>query len=220
MPARKQSAEAMPVPVVRRLPRYLTHVTELRRLGVEWVSSQGLAGALNLTPSTVRQDLSHLSLAGVSKRGYEIGRLEAALVRELGCETTHRCCIVGAGNLGCALALHGQFAQHGFNICALFDQHPTVIGRKVGRLPVKPMELLERTVQGRRVEIGIIAVPAAAAQQVADRLIISGVRGLLNLAYTHIQAPRRVAVVDARILASLQELAYALRTANGGRRRR
>jgi redox-sensing transcriptional repressor len=197
--------------VIRRLPRYLIRARELKHAGRAWASSQDLAEALDLTPSTVRQDISYLALAGVAKRGYEIRRLEAVIGAELGADTRHCCVIVGAGLLGRALALHGDMVEHGFFPCAIFDRDPRRVGRRVGDLVVRPMDRLPSTVRRRRAEIGVIAVPAAAAQEVADRLVAAGIRGILNLAHMHVRVPRRVPVVEARILARLQELAFALR---------
>jgi redox-sensing transcriptional repressor len=207
--------ENPPEPVVRRLPRYLIHVRELRKLGVEWISSQRMAEALGLTSSTVRQDLSHLDLTGVAKRGYETGRLEEVLRVMLVGQTTHRAVIVGAGYLGCALALHGDLSRHEFLVCGIFDKDPEIVGTKVGELSIRPMDALKTVVRKRRVELGIVAVPASAAQSVADLLTEAGVQGILNLAYVHLRVPPGVVVVDARLLASLQQLAYAVRAQNG-----
>ena len=204
--------EKLPQPVRRRLPRYLIYVRELREAGVEWVSSADLARDLGLTSSTVRQDLSQLDLVGVSKRGYEIEKLLAVLTHELGGDRTHRVLIVGAGFLGSALALHGALAQHGFEVCAIMDVNPEIIGSKVGRLPVRPMSALRRVLEQEGIDIGIIAVPVKEAQRVADALIEAGVTALLNLALIQLKVPDRIAVVDARIVVSLQELAYILRT--------
>jgi redox-sensing transcriptional repressor len=195
---------------VRRLPKYLTYVRELREDGTEWVSSQELAGGLGLTSSTVRQDLSHLEISGISKRGYETKSLEDVLFRELGGHVTRPVVIVGAGNLGCALARHEVFRKLGFDVCGIFDAETKVIGRKVGSLTVGGMDDLPAFVREHRVEIGIVAVPAGAAQQVTDQLVAAGVPSLLNMACAHIHVPRDVAVVDARILENLQELSYIL----------
>ena len=203
----------MPHPVVLRLPQYLTHVRTARRGGAEWLSSQNLADALGLTSSTVRQDLSHLELSGTSKRGYEAGTLEAALRDALGGAVLSRLVIVGAGHLGCALALHGEFAENGFRACGIFDRSDGVIGTRVGRFVVRPMAELPGVVHRRNVDMGVIAVPSTAAQEVAGRLVEAGVRGLLNLAYANLQVPKSVPVVNARILAGLQELAYLLHNA-------
>ena len=208
-------SKKIPAPVIRRLPRYLIRVRELRGAGRTWASSQDLAEALDLTASTVRQDVTHLDLVGVAKRGYEIVRLESAIAAKLGADVENRCVIVGAGLLGRALALHGDMTDHGFIPCGVFDADPRRIGRRVGDLEILPMSRLAATVRARRATIGIIAVPAAAAQDVADRLVAAGVQGILNLAHRHLRLPAHVAVVEARILARLQELAYTIRAAPG-----
>lgn len=207
----------LPAPVIRRLPRYLVRVRELRRAGRTWASSADLAEALDLTPSTVRQDVTHLDVVGVAKRGYETARLEAAITAELGAGVRHCCVIVGAGLLGRALALHGDLADHGFVACAILDADPRRVGRRVGELRVLPMARLDAVVRARRAAIGIIAVPPPAAQEVADRLVAAGVRGILNLAHRHVRVPARIPVTEARILARLQELAYAIRSGPGPR---
>lgn len=203
-------SDDMPQPVIRRLPKYLVHVQELREEGVDWASSQEIADALGLTSSTVRQDLSHMDLRGVSKKGYETGQLEAVLRQILGADRMHRVFIIGAGNLGRALAEHGAFSRRGFEICGLFDVDPNLIGRSFGSAKVMSMDSLLEKAKDVRIDIGIIAVPSQAAQAVADTLVKAGVRAILNLAYKHVQAPPEVAVVDARIMESLQELAYSL----------
>jgi len=208
-------SNSLPHPVIQRLPKYLTHVRELRNVGVIWVSSHQLAGALGLTSSTVRQDLSHLRMRGVSKRGYETSKLELVLRRELGADTRHRLVIVGAGYMGCALALHAGLLEQGFETVGVFDTDVELVGTKVGLLQIRPMDALEKVVKDNEVDIGIIAVPASAAQDVANRLAAAGVKGLLNLAYVHIRVPRHVALMDARIIANLQQLAYVIRTQNG-----
>ena len=194
------------------MTKYLAFIQGLRSEGVEWVSSSELADTLGLTSSTVRQDLSHVDFSGTSKRGYETCGLEAELVRVLGTDQTWQTVVVGAGNLGRALVLHEDFAKRGFEICGIFDSDKRKIGTAVGQLRVQSMEELAATVSSRRVMIGVIAVPAAAAQVVADSLVAAKVKGLLNLALTHIAAPDTVAIVDARIAASLMELSYSIRS--------
>jgi redox-sensing transcriptional repressor len=211
MNSNELQAVKIPASVVRRLPKYLTHAQQLRQAGEEWVSSSELAEALSLTSSTVRQDLSHIDFSGISKRGYSTAGLEAALAATLGADHEICCVVVGAGNLGRALALHEEFLHQSFNICAIFDNNAALIGKRVGKLVVMGMDELPAVVCGQDVDIGIVAVPPEVAQQVSDRLIMAGVRGLLNLTTAHLIAPRKVSVVDARILASLRELAYAVK---------
>ncbi|WFB35411.1 redox-sensing transcriptional repressor Rex [Kiritimatiellota bacterium B12222] len=205
-----QSTDQIPHPVIRRLPKYLVHVQELREDGVEWASSQDIADALGLTSSTVRQDLSHMDLRGISKKGYETSQLEAVLRQVLGADIMHHVVIIGAGHLGRALAEHGAFARRGFDIGALFDQDESLIGKSYGAVQVMSMDELATQADKMQIDIGIIAVPSAAAQEVAEQLVAVGVKAILNLAYKHVKVPAHVTVVDARIMESLQELAYAL----------
>ena len=212
---RRQKA-AIPAPVVRRMTRYLAHAWRRREEGVEWVSSQGIADALGVTSSTVRQDLSHLEFSGTSKRGYETKKLELALYKELGADRVTNVAIVGAGNLGRALALHGAFERSGFIVRGIFDSDPKAIGRRIGKLTVLGMEQLPRVVADKQIDVAMIAVPEASAQQVADELVSAGVGGLLHLARAPIRVPPEVAVVEVRIVSSLQELLYLMK----GRRRK
>lgn len=197
---------SMPAPVVRRLTKYLVFVRRLRVDGEAWVPSRAIAAALGLTSSTVRQDLSHLDFRGKSKRGYETGRLEKALLERLGGGGVTHVAIIGAGNLGRALALHAGFEREGFVVRAIFDSNPRLRGRRIGGIEVFGMRSLPRLVRERGIVIAVLAVPAAVAQQVADHLILAGIRGMLNLTIAHVSAPARVVVVDARIVSCLQEL--------------
>jgi len=210
----------IPRSVIRRFPRYLWRIQELREAGECWVSSQALAEALGVTSSTVRQDLSHVDFRGVAKRGYELERLEAVLAQFLGVGIDRVVVIVGAGNLGMSLARHQRFARRGFHVVGIFDTDPRVVGRRVGELTVSAMAALSQTVRKRKVELGMIAVPPAAAQAVADQLVRAGVKGLLNLAPTHVTAPPAIPVVDARIAASLLELSCAVKIRESGTPRR
>ena len=199
-------SNGIPVPVVRRLTKYLAHLQQVKTGGGGWVSSQQLAKALNLTAATVRRDFTHIDFAGRTQRGYEIEGLEKTLLHVLGLDAGCNAVIVGAGNLGRALALHQDFRKHAFRICAVFDSDPKLVGEKVGSLTVRSMGELADVVQQEDIHIGIMAVPAAAARVVAFELITAGVRGLLNLACEHLNVPHDVTIVDARMVESIQEL--------------
>ncbi len=201
----------IPTPVVRRLTKYLACLRDLKAGSETWVSSHELAQALSLTSATVRRDLGHLDVSGRAQRGYEIAALERALLDALGLNVGCSAVIVGAGNLGRALALHEDFQELGFRICGVFDANPVLFGEKIGRLTVQSMGELADVVRQERVEIGIMAVPASVARVVAFELISAGVRGLLNLACEHVNVPNDVAIVDARLSESLQELLYVIR---------
>lgn len=201
----------IPTPVIRRLAEYRTHLQYLKQNSKESVSSQELAQALSLSASCVRQDLSHVDFSGTPKSGYGVNGLEEILTDVLGLRACRNAVIVGAGNLGRALALHEDFPRRGFKICGVFDSNPKLFGKKLGHLVVESMDVLSEMVRKLEIDIGVIAVPASAAQEVASELVAAGVSGLLNLACAHVTAPEDVAVVDARLVEKLQELSYAIR---------
>ena len=204
------NGKPVPPAVLNRFTRYYAAVQSMREDEVEWVSSTAIAEALALTSSTVRQDLSYLDFTGVSKRGYETRGLEDALAHALGADKVWNMLIVGAGNLGRALALHQEFRRRGFVIRAICDSDVFKTGLKLGDLEVQRMHHVSDLVKEHNIDIGVIAVPGTAAQEVADLLVKAGVKGLLNLSPVHVSVPEDIAVTDARILASLQELTHAL----------
>lgn len=210
----------LPAPVVARLTKYLVHIQGVRAEGQEWVSSHEVASALGLTRSTVRQDLSYLDFSGTSRRGYETKRLEWVLFKELGADRIANVVIVGAGNLGRALALYSGFERSGFMICGIFDNSARVIGKRIGHLEVKGMKELSREVRAKKADIGMLTVPQWSAQEAADALVRSGVRGLLNLTPAHVQVPEHVPMVDVKIIASLRELLYRMKPRSSSGRRK
>ncbi|MBI4720933.1 MAG: redox-sensing transcriptional repressor Rex [Chitinivibrionia bacterium] len=201
----------IPIPVIRRLSHYLQHVRVQIELGREWISSLELAEALEVTSSTVRQDLSWLDISGTAKRGYKTVDLEASILQLIGKDRASNIVIVGAGNLGRALSQHEEFSRQGFVIIGLFDSSNRVIGKKVGKLVVQSVDDLPQVVQEKNIEIGVISVPAKAAQAVADQLVSAGVQGLLNMSCAHVRAPNGVSVVEARMFSSLSLLSYAIK---------
>ena len=206
--ASKSSKKRIPAPVVARLTQYLAHARRLRQSDVRWVASREVAHALGLTSSTVRQDLSHIDFSGRSKRGYETRRLVSALCRDLGIGKAANVAVVGAGNLGRALAQHAGFEREGFPVVALFDCDRHLIGKKVGGLVIEGMGKLSTIVAGRRIVLAMLAVPMASAQRVTDQLICAGVRGILNLTTAHVRVPSQTVVLESRIVSRLQELQY------------
>jgi len=196
--------------VIERVPQYLWCVRSHRDRGRDYVNSTEIARVLGLTASTVRQDFSHLGLTGTSKLGYDTHSLNEALTKLLDIHREKRVVIVGAGNLGRALALHGNFTRYGFFVTAIVDTNPDIIGKKVGDLTVHPMKDILNIVQQEKLDIGIIAVPAESAQKVADHLILTGIKGLLNMAFTRIVAPANVTVVNARIVSDLLRLSFRM----------
>lgn len=201
----------MPAVAVARLTRYLTCVQALRGENTDWISSQSIADALGITSATVRRDLAGLDVGGVTNRGYAADRLYNGLVKFLGADTGWKAVVVGAGNMGKALALHGNLARLGFVVCGIFDIDGRKVGKKVGELVVRPMNILPQAIHEGNVDIGIIAVPGPAAQSVADIMIMSGIRGVFNLSFAHIAAPAKVKNMEGRLVAGMLELGHALK---------
>jgi redox-sensing transcriptional repressor len=208
----------VPIPVIRRLSHYQQYVHSQIVEGREWISSLELAEALEVTSSTVRQDLSWLDISGIAKRGYKIEDLEIAILELIGRDQDSNIVIVGAGNLGRALALHDEFARQGFIVCGVFDSSPRVIGRKVGKMVVQGIDELPRSVRDNNVDIGVAAVPAKSAQTVADQLVSAGVKGVLNMSCAHVRTPNGVSVVEALMYSSLSLLSYAIKARKGSGR--
>ncbi|NLB56746.1 MAG: redox-sensing transcriptional repressor Rex [Lentisphaerae bacterium] len=203
----------IPPPALKRLTKYYAFVQELLEQGVDYISSQQIADRHGLTSSTVRQDLLYLDFTSQSQRGYNTYEFKDALKCVFGADKTWKLAVIGAGNLGQALALHGEFARRGFNISGIFDSDPKKIGQFVGSTKIRSMDEVSVFVQEHGVDVAVIAVPAQAAQDVADLLVASGIKGILNLTLTHIVVPSGVAVVEARIVASLFELSHIIKSA-------
>lgn len=195
---------------MRRMVQYLAYLEEKQSSRGEWVSSQEIAEALDLTSATVRRDLLHLNFPGTARRGYEVGALSARLSAFLGLAVKWKVAIIGAGNLGKALALHSAWPRRGFEICAIFDKDRRKVGTRVGGITVQHLDELPATIRTAGIQIAVLAVPASAAQSVADIAIVAGIRGILNLALTHILAPPHVCVFNGRLDANMIALAHAI----------
>ncbi|OVE74201.1 redox-sensing transcriptional repressor Rex [bacterium B17] len=201
----------IPPSVLERMTKYLAFVQELADEGIEWVSSADLAKALSVNRSTVRQDLLHIDFSGISRRGYETKGFAKVLRRTLGMDLEWNMVIVGAGNVGTALALHGDLSRRGFYVGAIVDKDPERIGCEVGSMRVLDVSDLASVIEDHDIKLGVIAVPAAEAQSAADALIKAGIKGMLNLAMTHIAVPDKVSIVDSRIVADLLQLSHAVK---------
>jgi redox-sensing transcriptional repressor len=206
-----KGCRGMPYPVVRRLARYKANLCDTKARDGGWISSDQLAADLGLTSATVRRDISYLGFKGITNRGYDVVPLERTLSTVLGLRKGCDVVIVGAGNMGRALILHGDVARMGFRIRGIFDADRQLLHKKIGNLSVQNMGALAHVVKRYKVAIGIIAVPSTAAQDVANKLVRSGIRGLLNLACTSLNVPDPVFVVEARIAAGLVELCCCVR---------
>jgi redox-sensing transcriptional repressor len=204
-PAARQD---IPDATVARLPQYLRALSDLVERGVASVSSEELAAAAGVRSAKLRRDLSHLGSYGVRGVGYEVEMLAHEITRELGLAKDWPVAIVGLGNLGHALAAYLGLATRGFQVVALMDRDPDVIGQEIAGMIVGSVDDLERIVTERGVAIGVIATPAASAQEVCDRFVAVGVRSVLNFAPCVLSVPEGVDVRKVDLSTELQILAF------------
>ncbi|MHB1473184.1 MAG: redox-sensing transcriptional repressor Rex [Dermatophilaceae bacterium] len=198
----------IPDATVARLPEYLRALTDLAGRGVVSVSSEELATAAGVRSAKLRKDLSHLGSYGVRGVGYEVEVLAHEISRQLGLTQNWPVAIVGLGNLGHALAAYSGFATRGFHVVALLDRDREVVGQKIAGMIVGSVDDLEQVVTGRGVVIGVIATPAASAQEVCDRFVAVGVRSVLNFAPCVLSVPQGVDVRKVDLATELQILAF------------
>jgi redox-sensing transcriptional repressor len=214
---------AIPEATVARLPVYLRVLVEMAESGATTTSSGDLALAAGVNSAKVRKDLSYLGSYGTRGVGYDVAYLIHQVRRELGLTQHWPVLIAGAGNLGHALANYKGFSRRGFGIVALVDNDPAKVGKRVGSLSIEPVAAIEQIVRREEVAIGIICTPASAAQEVAERMVASGIRSILNFAPAVIVVPEHVSVRKVDLAIELQILGYyeqrkaALAAVKGGR---
>jgi redox-sensing transcriptional repressor len=202
-------SQGIPEATIARLPIYLRVLYNCAEQGIATVSSEELAAAAGVNSAKLRKDLSHLGSYGTRGVGYDVDYLVYQVSRELGLTQDWPVVIVGAGNLGRALANYGGFASRGFRIAAVLDADPAVVGTEIaaGQV-VGSSDAIEDVVAERGVSIGVIATPAAAAQGVCDRLVAAGVTSILNFAPVVLSVPGGVDVRKVDLSIELQILAF------------
>ncbi len=204
----RESGRGIPDATVARLPVYLRVLRGLVERGVTTVSSEELALASGVGSAKLRKDLSCLGSYGTRGVGYEVDYLVHHIARELGTNHRWHVAIVGIGSLGRALANYSGFAARGTEVVALFDADPEVVGRCIGGLVVRSAHALERDLHDLAVRIGVLAVPAAPAQDLCDRMVSAGVTSVLSFAPTELHVPAGVDLRSVDLSTELQILAY------------
>ncbi len=199
----------VPDVVIKRLPRYYRYLGELMKQGITRTSSAFLSEKMNVTASQIRQDFNYFGGFGQQGYGYNVEFLHKEIANILGLSEVHNTIIVGAGNLGHALASHTAFAKRGFKILALFDSDPAKVGATVGGLPILNIDLLEEFIKENGIRIAILAVPKTATAEIADKLIEYGIEGLCNFSYVELKS-KKVAVENVHFTDSLMRLSYKI----------
>lgn len=204
-------ADDIPDIVIGRLPIYLQALTRMAAEGGKLTtSSQELGERLGISSAQIRKDLSHFGEFGKQGTGYHINYLVDQLRRILHLDREWPVALVGAGYLGHALAHYGGFKRRGFHISWIFDNDPEVVGQTLNGVTVRPVDTLEDVLRKERVQIAVLAVPAAAAQELADRLVDAGVRAILTYAPISISVPEGVQVQYSDPVVQLQRMTYYL----------
>lgn len=195
--------------VVRRMPRYYRYLGELLENGVERVSSNELSKLMKVTASQIRQDLNNFGGFGQQGYGYNVRFLHDEIGKILGLNQTHNIIIIGAGNLGQAIANYGRFERLGFHTVGLFDVNPEVIGKEIRGVRIYALDALEVFCQTHKVDIAALTMPKQSADNTAQRLVELGVRAIWNFAHVDLDVDDDSVVVEnVHLSDSLMQLSY------------
>jgi len=194
--------------IIKRLPRYYRYLGELIDEGVEHISSSNLAHLMGVTASQIRQDLNNFGGFGQQGYGYNVKNLYGEIGKILHIDRVHKIVVVGAGNLGHALAGYQNFINRGFDIVAFFDHDPEKIGTTIAGKPVYCMEELPEYINHNEIEIVAMTLPKEAARTAADAIKETYVKGILNFAHTDLKVPKRITVENVHITDNIMRLCY------------
>ncbi len=196
--------------VIKRLPRYYRYLSELLEKGIDRISSQELSKKMNVTASQIRQDFNNFGGFGQQGYGYNVSFLHDEIGKILGLEHNYNVVIIGAGNLGQALANYGGFTKRGFRISGIFDISPEVIGKRINGIEVMAIDTIEDFAKKNPVNIAALTIPKDQASQIAGRLADMGVEAFWNFASTDLNLPPHVVVENVHLAESLMRLSYKL----------
>lgn len=196
--------------VLLRLSSYLSALDQVQQEGKHVVSSMDMSKFTGYSAALIRRDLSYFGEFGVPGKGYYLASLKSQICGILNLNSQHRVLLAGAGNLGSALTGYEGLRKKGFHIVGLFDNDPLKVGRQIWNTEVYPINEMEEQNKELKAEMGIITVPAAASQEVADRMVDAGLRCILNFAPTAVQVPEHIKVRNVDLAKQLEFLAYFL----------
>lgn len=200
----------IPASTIRRLSHYLRSLEDLEQEGGLTVSSEELALRGQTTAAQVRKDLSHFGSFGKRGLGYKVDELRERLRQILGVDRVWNVALVGAGRIGSALFEYPAFESRGYRCVAIVDSDPAKVGTHWGQLCIRPPEELEPLIQDLGVELVILAVPARAAQEMAERAVAAGIKGILNFAPIRLKVPAHVPVEDVNLVMQMEALSFAI----------
>ena len=194
--------------VISRLPRYYRYLGELNDEGVERISSQELSELMKVTASQIRQDLNNFGGFGQQGYGYNVKNLYDEIGNILGLDRKHNLILIGAGNLGQALANYVNFEKRGFIIKGIFDQNKAIHGKVIRGISVRPMEDINAFMKENDIDIAVLTIPKAGAVKVAKELVSYGIKGIWNFAHIDLNVPDDIEVENVHLSESLMRLSY------------
>lgn len=199
--------------VIRRLPKYYRYLGDLLSKDIMRISSKELSELTGFTASQIRQDLNNFGGFGQQGYGYNVEQLYKQLGNILGLNRVYKSVIVGAGNLGQAIANYNGFEDAGFKVLSLFDKNPKLIGLNIRGVEIRDIDVLKEFIEENDVEIGVITTPKESAQIITDMYIEAGIKGIWNFAPSDIKVPEGIIVENVHLNESLFSLSYFLKNA-------
>lgn len=196
--------------VIARLPRYFRYLGELKDQEVERISSQELSRLMHVTASQIRQDFNNFGGFGQQGYGYNVEFLYAEIGKILGLDKKHHLIIIGAGNLGQALANYMNFERRGFIFTGMFDINEKLHGRVIRGMPVRPMEEMPEFVKENNIDIAVLTIPKEGAVRTAEKLVDVGIKAIWNFAHVDLDVPDSVQVENVHLSDSLIKLSYMI----------
>lgn len=196
--------------VISRLPRYFRYLGMLKDEGTERVSSNDLSNIMHVTASQIRQDFNHFGGFGQQGYGYNVEYLYDEIGKILGLDKEHNLIIIGAGNLGQALANYMNFERRGFIFRGIFDNNPDIYGMKVKDIEIQPMDNVRAFVEKNNIDIAVLTVPKSCAVEIAEQLVSYGIKAIWNFAHVDLNVPEDIQVENVHLLDSLMKLSYNL----------
>ena len=194
--------------VIGRLPRYFRYLGELKDAGVERISSQELSELMKVTASQIRQDFNNFGGFGQQGYGYNVQFLYEEIGRILGLNQTHQFIIVGGGNLGQALGNYLNFERRGFIFKGIFDKNPNLVGKDVRGIKIQSMENMEQFIRENDIDIAVLTLPKAGAEDVVNKLVQNGIKAIWNFAHVDLNVPEGIQVENVHLSDSLMKLSY------------
>lgn len=206
----ERSPQKVSMAVVRRLPKYYRYLEDLLNKEIYRISSKELSKMMRLTASQIRQDLNCFGGFGQQGYGYNVEELHMEIGKILGITRKYKTIIIGAGNIGQAIANYSYFEQKGFELQAMFDINPKLIGVKIRDVEIYDVDYLEDFVKKNDIDIGVICVPREKAQEISEKLVRAGIKGIWNFAPYDIRIPENIVLENVHLSESLYTLAYLL----------